>query len=140
MFFGDFPERSEFVNAGIGEEHVDAAGLRLNDLVNPIDIAKLRRIRLDRGDISPNLGDRLVEFRLTAAGDEDLRAFLDEALRRTETDAGAAACDDRYLACKLSGHFLIPSDTRRSFARRSNVLNDQLGIMERKVWSGWKVQ
>ena len=45
----------------------------------------------------------LIEFLLTAAGNEDVRAFRDEALRGDEAHAAVAAGDEGDLAFEFSG-------------------------------------
>jgi len=54
MFFGNFTECAEFVKAGIRKEDVDAAGLCLYDLVDPVDIGEVGGIGLDRAGVSSN--------------------------------------------------------------------------------------
>ena len=50
MLFGNLTEGTELIRAGIGNKHINAAGLRLHDLVDPVDVGKLRRVRRNSGN------------------------------------------------------------------------------------------
>src|SRR6202000_2569361 len=93
VLFGNLPERAEFIDTGVGEQDIDAASLCFYDVVYSIDIGNVRCVGLDGGCIASDLGHGLVEFRLPAAGDEHLCAFLDKSLRGSKTNAGAATCN-----------------------------------------------
>ncbi len=113
MRLGDFAEGAELIEAGIHQQHVDAAGLVPDGRIDPVDVREIRGVRPDaRG--AANLGGGLVQLRLVAAGDEHLRPFFSEALGRAEADAGAAAGDDSDLACKFLAHDDFLSDLVRS--------------------------
>jgi len=72
--------------------------------VDPVDVGELGCVALYCGGVAADRGDGLVELRLAAAGDEDPRAFLGEALGGAEADAGAAARDDGDFAFELLTH------------------------------------
>jgi len=65
----------------------------------------------------PDLPNRLVKFRLSTAGDEDLRAFAGEPLRGRQPEAAAAARDERHFADKSPPHGVRPwlRDTGRRY-------------------------
>ena len=102
MFFGDRPEGREFTAAGIGEDDIDVASLLLDGCVQAVEVGEFGHVALDSGDVLANRLDRLVEFSLAAAGNEDLSAFGDEMLSGGQADAAGASGDDGYFSIQLS--------------------------------------
>ena len=100
LFFGDVTDASDLEDRGVGEHHVDASAAVSDGGVEPIDVLRLAHVTLHAGGVVAEFLDRRVEFGLPAAGDEDVRALLDESLGGGETDAGAASGDDCRLACR----------------------------------------
>jgi len=104
MLRRDLAERPDLIEPGIDEQCVDAAGVLLHGRIDAVDVAEISRIGADRAGAVADDGERLVELRLVAAGDEHPRAFLRETLGGTQADAGAAARHDGDLALKLLAH------------------------------------
>ncbi len=104
MLLGDRAERQHIAAAGIGEQHVEAAGLFLDLRVHRIQLDQFRGIAADAdGAVADGL-HRGIEFRLPAPADEDLRAFVGQNLRRSEADACGAAGDQRHSVVKFVAH------------------------------------
>src|SRR6185312_13326421 len=99
---GDLAERGGLAPARAGPQHVDAAPLPLDGVVQAVKVVQVGGVALDAGDVAADLLHGLVQGVLAAAGDEDVRSLLDEQLRAGQRHAGGAAGDDRYLAVKLS--------------------------------------
>src|SRR6267154_148932 len=92
---------SEFADAGIGNQDIDLS-LRPHGLVESIEVRQF-------GDVSPNAcnlaADRLdgfVQFLLAAARYEDIRAFIDEPLRRGETYSRGASGNHGHPSLQLA--------------------------------------
>src|SRR2546422_9614159 len=72
-----------------------------------IQISKVRHVSLHAGDISADLFHRGVQFLLAPPSNEDVRAFVDEPLRRGKTDTAVAAGDECYLSGKFAHTVLL---------------------------------
>src|SRR5258708_20506217 len=96
VLFGDCVEGGEFSRPGICEENVDVAPLFLYSSVQAIQIGEIGHVALHRGNAFADLLNRRVEFALTAAGDKDVCALRNEALRRGQSDSAVASRDDGY--------------------------------------------
>ena len=92
----------EFADAGAGENDINPALLGLDLCVQTVEIREASGVSLHAGDVPADFLDRLVELLLAPAGDEDVRAFFDEELRRCQGHAGCRSGDDRNLAFQLS--------------------------------------
>ena len=84
-----------------GEEDIDLALLAGNLGVEPVEIGKVGYVTLHCGDAAPDLRYRLVQFRLTAPGNVDERAFFNEALGGGETHSAAATSDEGNVSLEL---------------------------------------
>src|SRR3984885_7056300 len=100
--FGDLAERGGLAAAGAGPQHVEAALLPLDGVVQAVQVVQVGGVALDAGDVAADLLDGRLQGVLAAAGDEDVRSLVGEQLRAGQRHAGGAAGDDRYLAVKLS--------------------------------------
>src|SRR5262249_56339060 len=63
---------------------------------------------LHAGDVAADLPDRCIEFRLPAAGDEDVGALGDEPPGRGQADAAVAPGNDRDLTFQFLRHGTPP--------------------------------
>src|ERR1700722_1662827 len=83
--------------------------LLLYGVVQPVKIGEIGNVALQRGNVLADLIDCRIEFALTTAGDKDVCALGNEALRRGETDSAVASRDDGYFSFQF-GHDLSPLD------------------------------
>lgn len=94
-------ERLRQDDAGIGDEDVDPA-LVLSDLVEQaVEIGVVADVALDAFGIGPKRGDRAVEFGLSAPGDIDESAFVDEAAGRGEAKTAVTAVTSAIFPSSL---------------------------------------
>src|ERR1700675_3843351 len=107
MFLGEGSQRSESAAASIGEDNINAACLLLDRRIQPVEVCKVRHVALNSGDVLADQLEGFIQFALTATGDEDLRAFLDKALRGGEADATVASGYDCYFPFELA-HDVAP--------------------------------
>jgi len=84
MLLSDLAQRSELRPSGISEHNIELALLALDLREEPIKIAKVRRVSLYAGHIFSDLLYAAANFRLTAPGYEDVRAFVHKLLRRRQ--------------------------------------------------------
>src|ERR1700676_2502370 len=94
---------SEFADADIGDQDIDLS-LRLHGLVESIEVRQFGDVSLNACDAAPDRLQRLVELLLAAARYEDIRAFVDEALRRGETYSRGASGNHGNLSLQLAHH------------------------------------
>jgi hypothetical protein len=80
VVLGDFSQCGEFADAGIGEQDVDTACLVLYQVINPVKVGEVRRVGADGYGVRADFRRCSIEFRLTAAGNEDVGAFRRERL------------------------------------------------------------
>ena len=73
------------------------SGLPRDLRIDAVEIVELRDVGADAGGAVADRCDRGVELGLPAAGDEDPGAAPGQLTRRSQTDAGAAAGDQRDL-------------------------------------------
>src|SRR4051812_23683112 len=102
LLLGDLAERCGLAPAGAGPQQVEAPLLALDGVEQAVQVAQIGGVALDAGDVAADLLHCLVQGVLAAAGDEDVRALVDEPLRAGQRHAGGAAGDDRDLAVELS--------------------------------------
>src|SRR6266481_3742287 len=110
MRLGDGSQRSEFTAAGIGEDNINAACFLLDRRIQPVEVRKVRYVALNSGDVLADQLDGLIEFALTATGDEDLGTLCDKALRGGEADAAVASGYDCYFPFELPHIVLLLCD------------------------------
>jgi hypothetical protein len=67
---GDLAERGGLAHAGAGPQHIEAAHLPLDGVVQAVQVTG---VALDAGDVAADLLHGLVQGILAAAGDEDVR-------------------------------------------------------------------
>ena len=67
----------------------------------PVEVRHVRGVARHAGDVLADLPDRLIEFRLAAAGDEDVGALGDVAPGGGQADAAVAPGDDRDFPFQL---------------------------------------
>jgi len=94
VFFRDFPELSKLVESRINEQDVDAPGLLPYGFINPIYICQVGSVSANSGNVPTDLSNGLVQFRLTAPGNEYLCAFGNKALGSAQSDTCAASSND----------------------------------------------
>src|SRR5580658_4481995 len=93
MLLGDLTKGREAAASGVGKQDVETALLVLNGGVDAIEVCKVGDIAADAGNVMFNEFHGGVEFGLTTAGDEDIRAFGHKTLGCSESDTAAAAGD-----------------------------------------------
>src|SRR5262249_22004956 len=91
----DQPERGDRQDAGVGEQDVEAALLPLHRGEQSVEVREVRDVARHAGDVPADLPDRLLEFRMPAAGDEDMGALGDGPPGGGQADAAVAPGDDR---------------------------------------------
>src|SRR5215475_7089614 len=72
-----------------------------------IKIGQIRAIALNRGHILSNLLDRAVQFLLTTASNEDVRAFAHKTLRRGGPYPTIAAGNQCDFSCLVVSYFSV---------------------------------
>src|SRR5260370_106481 len=108
MLVGDGPKGNKFANAGVGEYNIDSP-LRVRDgLVETIKVGQFGNVSLNARNIAADCLHGLVEFLLTAAGDEDIGTLFDEKLCRSEPNPFCPAGDDSGLSCEPFRHRFSP--------------------------------
>jgi hypothetical protein len=95
VLLGDRAEGCKLRPAGIREHDIELALLPPDLCEDAIEIAEVRHVALDAGDIASDLLYRRRQLRIAAPRDEDVRAFVHELLRRRQADAAIAASDER---------------------------------------------
>jgi hypothetical protein len=70
-----------------------------------IEIAEVRYVSLDAGNVLPDLLCRSSHLRITASRDENVRAFVHEALRRRKANAAVRTRDERNFSVELTHLF-----------------------------------
>jgi hypothetical protein len=103
MFPRDFGQRHLLGHAGVGHDHVHLALRAPDDVGDAVEILKLGRVRLYRGDVSANELRGLVERLPAPSEDEHVRAVHYEPLGYRELDAAVSAADNADFAFQ-SGH------------------------------------
>ena len=63
----------------------------------PVEVRQVRDVARHAADVLADLPDRLIEFRLVAAGEEDVDLLGDVAPGGGQADAAVAPGDDRDL-------------------------------------------
>src|SRR5207237_502783 len=109
MLLGDLAKRPDFVEPGVDDEHVDAAGFFPDRLVDAVDVGEVGGVAPDGANGAADFGNCFVEPRLIPAGDEDPSALADKVGRDAATDASTAAGDDGDLTCELAHRRFPPS-------------------------------
>src|SRR5262249_32784538 len=112
VLLADRPERGQRQEAGIGEQHVEAALLLLDGGEQPVEVREVRDVALHAGGVLADLPDRLIEFGLAASGDEDVGTLGDEPPGRGQANAAVAPGDDRDFAFQFPRHGTPPLPVR----------------------------
>src|SRR5262245_14332963 len=101
----DRAERRIFRNPGVCEYDIQPALLIFDLRDQAIEIRQVRHIALNGGHVFPDLPDRCIQLRLTAASDKDIRAFLYELFHRGKADAAIASgykCDFSFKFVRMA--------------------------------------
>src|SRR5262245_64592469 len=112
MLLGDLTELGELDDPGVRIEDVEASLLPLHRDEQPVEVREVGDVAWHAGDMLADLPDRCFEFRLTAAGDEDVGALGDEPPGGGQADAAAAPGNDRDLTFQLLRHGTPPLPVR----------------------------
>src|SRR5580704_1346213 len=113
MLFGDGPEGDKFANAGVGENTIDSPFHLRDGLVKTIKVGRCGDVSLNSRNVGADCLHGLVEFLLSAAGDEDIGTLFGEEFCRGKPDSFCAARDDGGLAFELFGHCLSLAPFRK---------------------------
>ena len=109
-------------STGIREHNIKLAFLPLDLSEEAIQIAKVRHVALDAGDIASDLLYRRRQLRLTAARYEDVGAFAHKLLSRGKADAAVATsyeCNFSFKFVHIFPHFITVSDGEDDPAERA---------------------
>ena len=104
---GDLDDRREIEDAGVVDQDVEAAEMRHSGGDGRVDRLLLRDVELDAEGVRPEFGREGLRALLVQVRDDDLRAFLDVALRNRLADAARRAGDDGDLVRDLHVCLLI---------------------------------
>lgn len=105
MLLGNLAQRDGFARAGARVKDVDLALLPFDCVEQAVEVVEIGRVAAHAGYVPADQADGLVERILFPARDEDVGAFFDEPPGGRQGHAARSACDDRYLAFKLSHDF-----------------------------------
>src|SRR6202011_364844 len=94
VLFGDLFERGQLTLAGAGEQDVDFAPFAADGLVEAVEVREISGVALYPGDVPTDELHGLIELLLAASRDEDVRALLNEELRRCQRHARGRGRDD----------------------------------------------
>src|SRR5258705_417455 len=97
---------SKFTNAGIGDQHIDLS-LSFHGLVESIEVLQFADVPANTCNVAADRLHGLIEFLLAAARYENIRAFVDEALRRGETYSRGASGNHSHLSLQLAHSSLL---------------------------------
>src|SRR5262245_52671223 len=112
VLLADRPERGQRQEAGVGEQHVEAALLPLHGREQPVQVRQVCDVAPHAGDVLADLPDRVVQLRLPAAGDEDVGALGDEPPSGGEADAAVAPGNDCDFPFQFFRHETPPLPVR----------------------------
>jgi hypothetical protein len=82
-------------------------------VANSREVSQVRDVALHAGDVLADLPDRLIEFRLTAASDEDVSALGDELPGGGQADTAVGPGDGRDSPFQFLRHGTPPLPVRR---------------------------
>ncbi len=106
-FFGDLAEPPVLRDASVRKEHVQPPLLRLDLREQAIKVGALRHVALDAGHALSDLFYRRLQLLPATPRDENVGAFVDEPLRRRQTDAARTAGNECDLSFQLTHIFLL---------------------------------
>src|SRR5208282_417834 len=91
--------------------NVEATLRAFNGGIDAVEVCKIGNVAADASNVAANEFHGSVEFGLTTASDEYIRAFGHKPFGRGESDAAAAPGDEGDLSCKFAGaHKFDPFD------------------------------
>src|SRR2546427_1226818 len=108
VLLGDLAEGGICRHTGVREDNVEPALLLLDLGEEAIEIAKVRYVALDAGNVASDFLDRRSQ--ITAPRDEDVRALVYKLLRRRKANAAIATGNERDLAFELAHALLLCSE------------------------------
>ena len=101
VLFSDLAERRVRRSPGIREHDIERALFPLDLCEEAIEIAELRNVAPDSGDVVADLLDRRRQLGITPPSDEHVRALADERLRRRQANPAIATGHESDLALEL---------------------------------------
>src|SRR5437879_3391433 len=104
----DVEDRVVVLLGDLAEDNVEPALLLLDLGEEAIEIAKVRHVALDAGNVASDFLDRRSQ--ITAPRDEDVRALVYKLLRRRKANAAIATGNERDLAFELAHALLLCSE------------------------------
>src|SRR5947209_17781157 len=93
VLLGDLAEGGICRHTGVREDNVEPALLLLDLGEEAIEIAKVRHVALDAGNVASDFLDRRSQ--ITAPRDEDVRALVYKLLRRRKANAAIATGNEQ---------------------------------------------
>src|SRR5262249_36756182 len=90
----------------------EVAVLLLHRGEHAVEVREARDVPLHAGDVLADVSHRLIEFRLAAAGDEDVGPFGDEPPGGGQADAAVAPADGPDFPFHFLGHWSPPLPAR----------------------------
>src|ERR1700731_299560 len=120
MFFGDGAKGNKFGNTRVGENNIESPLYLSHGLVKTIKVGQFGNVSLNSRNVSANGLHGLVEFLLSAAGDEDVGTLFDEKLCGSQPNPFGAAGYDGDLAIELFRHLYVSviAELSRTFLNR----------------------
>jgi hypothetical protein len=96
------PSGANAKKPGVREQDVEASLLPLYGGEQPVEVREVRDVAWHSSDVLADLLHRLIEFRLAAAGDEDISPFVYELSCRGQANATVAAGNEGNFSFKLT--------------------------------------
>ncbi len=119
MRLGDGAQGGELAQTGVGEDDVDPLALRLDRLVEAIEVSQLGDVALDAGDVVADGLHGVVKLLLAPSRDEDVGALFDKELRRGQADPFGGASDNGHFSLQLAHMGYSCSWSRQGRAHRA---------------------
>jgi hypothetical protein len=101
---GHVLEWSDLDDAGVVDQHVDAAAVVHDPADGPLDLGAIEDVALDGGDAAAlllDIGGRTLELLLVTGGQHDVGAGRSELPRHRQAEAARPADDGHRLASEV---------------------------------------
>ena len=102
VFFGNSADWSEAAAAGVRIDHIEPPFSALDLCEELVEVIEVRGVGSDGCYVAARKLCSQVQSDLSPAGNEDVRALLDETLGSGKAYSSRSACDKRDLPAKFS--------------------------------------